>query len=70
MLLFALTALTALAASVQAQQNATTTGNCVTGRITFDPNRILNLYGATTTDNRLAVDVTKYDLTLDFGTAE
>ncbi|KAI8918142.1 concanavalin A-like lectin/glucanase domain-containing protein [Entophlyctis helioformis] len=50
-----------------AAQDPSVTGNCVSGRITMDPRRVLNLYGAATLQDRLKVDVSKYDLTLDSG---
>nr|KAJ3415340.1 hypothetical protein HK105_001534 [Polyrhizophydium stewartii] len=46
------------------------TGNCITGRITFDSTRIAPLYGNTDVATRARIDVSKYDMVLDQGTAQ
>jgi hypothetical protein len=49
---------------INAQDDPKKVGNCVTGKIGFNPTRILNNQA-----NSSVIDVNKYDLTIDYGAA-
>eukprot|EP00842_Homolaphlyctis_polyrhiza_P003534 jgi/Hompol1/4181/HPOL_006973-RA len=47
------------------------TGNCVSGRLTFDPKRIFALpLGQAGQNQRFNVDRSKFDFTLDYGSVD
>ncbi|KAJ1343694.1 hypothetical protein BSLG_001769 [Batrachochytrium salamandrivorans] len=65
-----LAACSAVSLIVPVCAGSSNTGNCLTGRITFDGTRMIPLYGSTSVETRQAVDVSKYDMSLDTGFIE
>jgi hypothetical protein len=61
MKLLASTLLLVCASMINAQDDPKKVGNCVTGKIGFNPTRILN-----NQVNSSVIDVNKYDLTIDY----